>query len=185
MSGLTSRRSQPPLALAVPLSRFTSRVGGGSTFYVRPLMPGFRIRLQNLPEQPGERRISVHWFFLPVGLGWLVVGVIGVRDWLLNKQTASMYWGVPCTFIGVFTLITFIMCLWQIRQGKQPESLFTIRARPLVLIGGVACNMVFCFLLYRLLPGQIAWAIPFIWVVGSALIWDCIVRYFRNHPPKL
>src|SRR5665647_1262905 len=34
--GLTSRWSQPPLALAVPLSRFTSRVGGGSAFYVRP-----------------------------------------------------------------------------------------------------------------------------------------------------
>src|ERR1035437_585861 len=30
-----SRRSQPPLALAVPLSRFASRVGGGSAFYVR------------------------------------------------------------------------------------------------------------------------------------------------------
>jgi len=29
-----SRRSQPPLALAVPLSRFTSRIGGGSAFYV-------------------------------------------------------------------------------------------------------------------------------------------------------
>jgi len=32
---LTSRRSQPPLALSVPLSRFTSRVGGGSAFFVR------------------------------------------------------------------------------------------------------------------------------------------------------
>jgi hypothetical protein len=32
---LTSRRSQPPLALAVPLSRFTSQVGGGSAFFVR------------------------------------------------------------------------------------------------------------------------------------------------------
>jgi hypothetical protein len=32
---LTSRRSQPPLALSVPLSRFTPRVGGGSAFYVR------------------------------------------------------------------------------------------------------------------------------------------------------
>jgi len=29
-----SRRSQPPLALAVPLSRFTSRVGVGSAFFV-------------------------------------------------------------------------------------------------------------------------------------------------------
>jgi hypothetical protein len=27
---------QPPLALSVPLSRFTSQVGGGSAFYVRP-----------------------------------------------------------------------------------------------------------------------------------------------------
>ena len=35
--GLTSRRSQPPLARSVPLSRFTSRVGGGSAFYVRRL----------------------------------------------------------------------------------------------------------------------------------------------------
>src|ERR1017187_8634073 len=32
---LTSRRSQPPLVLSVPLSRFTSQVGGGSAFYVR------------------------------------------------------------------------------------------------------------------------------------------------------
>jgi hypothetical protein len=31
---LTPRWSQPPLALAVPLSRFASRVGGGSAFYV-------------------------------------------------------------------------------------------------------------------------------------------------------
>ncbi len=29
-----SRRSQPPLALSVPLSRFTSQVGGGLAFYV-------------------------------------------------------------------------------------------------------------------------------------------------------
>src|ERR1035437_7113830 len=33
---LTSRWSQPPLAVSVPPSRFTSRVGGGSAFYVRP-----------------------------------------------------------------------------------------------------------------------------------------------------
>src|ERR1017187_3800662 len=32
---LTSRRSQPPLAPSVPLSRFASPVGGGSAFYVR------------------------------------------------------------------------------------------------------------------------------------------------------
>ena len=32
---LTSRRSQPPLALSVPLSRFASQVGGGSASCVR------------------------------------------------------------------------------------------------------------------------------------------------------
>ena len=44
---LTSRRSQPPLALAVPLSRFTSRVGGGSAFYVRP-RDGLRLEFAGL-----------------------------------------------------------------------------------------------------------------------------------------
>ena len=38
MNAPTSRRSSP-LALAVPLSRFTSRVGGGSAHLVRPTMP--------------------------------------------------------------------------------------------------------------------------------------------------
>src|SRR5208282_585936 len=38
---LTSRRSQPPLALSVPLSRFTPRVGGGSAFYVRRLAASY------------------------------------------------------------------------------------------------------------------------------------------------
>ena len=43
MVSLTSRRSQPPLALAVPLSRFTPRVGGGSAFYVRRLREKSRL----------------------------------------------------------------------------------------------------------------------------------------------
>jgi len=31
----TQQLTQPPLALSVPLSRFTPRVGGGSAFFVR------------------------------------------------------------------------------------------------------------------------------------------------------
>jgi hypothetical protein len=34
---MTPNKSPEPLALAVPLSRFTSQVGGGSAFFVRPL----------------------------------------------------------------------------------------------------------------------------------------------------
>jgi hypothetical protein len=147
-------------------------------------MFGFHIRLQDLPEQPGERRISVHWFFLPVGVGWLAAGVAGVRDSLLNRQPSSMYWGLPCTFLGVFVLLTFVMCQRQLRQGKPPQSLFTIRVRPLVLFGVVAGYMVLCIAIYQHLPGRLAWALPFIWVLGSALIWNGTVRYFRKHPPK-
>jgi hypothetical protein len=47
------------LALAVPLSRFTSRVGGGSAFYVRPL--GY-FMTNKTPQQRGSR-----WIWLVVG----------------------------------------------------------------------------------------------------------------------
>jgi len=147
-------------------------------------MPGFRIRLRNLPEQPGERRISVHWFFLPTGLAYFAAGVVGVRDFRLHERPASLYWALPCVFLGVLTVLGFFMCQRQIRQGKPPEALFTIRIRSLILVGSAACYMASCILLYRFLPGQITWAMPFIWVVGCALIWDCIVRYFLKHPPK-
>jgi hypothetical protein len=146
-------------------------------------MPGFRIRLQDLPEQPRERRISVHWFFLPVGLGWLVGGALGVRDWLQNTRPLSMYWGLPCALLGVLVLVTFVMCQMQIRRGKPPKDLFTVRARQLVLFGGVAASMALCFVFVQLLPGM-AWAWPLVWLFGVALIWGGIVRYFRKHPPK-
>ena len=47
---LTSRRSQPPLALAVPLSRFTPRVGGGSAFFVRPHSAHMQIPHSSMPS---------------------------------------------------------------------------------------------------------------------------------------
>jgi hypothetical protein len=43
----SQQRAQPPLALAVPLSRFTPRVGGGSAFFVRP-RDTFRFELAGL-----------------------------------------------------------------------------------------------------------------------------------------
>jgi hypothetical protein len=147
-------------------------------------MIGFRVRLQELPEQPGERRISVHWFFLPVGLGYLAAGVAGVRDSMLNARPFSEYWGTACAVLGVFVLITFVLCLKRMHQGKPPESLFTIRVRQLALFGSMAGYMVLCFVIYRLLPGQMALAIPFIWLLGSPFIWNGTVRYFREHPPK-
>jgi hypothetical protein len=40
------------LALAVPLSRFTSRVGGGSAFFVRPLTPIVSMRFETTASAP-------------------------------------------------------------------------------------------------------------------------------------
>ena len=52
----TSRRSQPPLALFVPLSRFTSRVDGGSAFYVRPSMC---VLLESIEKEPESGRVRL------------------------------------------------------------------------------------------------------------------------------
>src|SRR5262245_14787365 len=43
-------------------------------------MPGIRFRISELPEQPGERRIPSHWFFLPIGLLFVFMGVKGLLD---------------------------------------------------------------------------------------------------------
>jgi hypothetical protein len=47
LRGLTSRRSQPPLALSVPLRGSRFFVGGGSAFFVRP-RDTFRFELAGL-----------------------------------------------------------------------------------------------------------------------------------------
>src|SRR5260221_8830888 len=44
-----SRRSQPPLAPTVPLSRLTSRRGGGSAFFVRSANPEKTLRPNDRP----------------------------------------------------------------------------------------------------------------------------------------
>ena len=51
--------SQPPLALSVPLSRFTPRVGGGSAFFVRH-------ERFNTTDADSEAHIWRYVFSLPV-----------------------------------------------------------------------------------------------------------------------
>ena len=48
-------------------------------------MLGVRFRINDLPEQPGERKVLLHWFFLPVGLFLLAIGVMGLRDYFRLK----------------------------------------------------------------------------------------------------
>jgi hypothetical protein len=57
---LTSRRSQPPLALSVPLTRFTSLVGGGSAFFVRRRYTIVRFTVHILDDdEPAHTQICV------------------------------------------------------------------------------------------------------------------------------
>ena len=62
---LTSRRSQPRLALSVPLSRFTSRVGGGSAFFVRRICRRFIMH----PLFTVSPMFAVSEDFTPKGIG--------------------------------------------------------------------------------------------------------------------
>ena len=147
-------------------------------------MLGFRVRLPDFPEQPGERRISVHWFFIPLGLCYLAAGAAGVRDSLLNGRPFSKYWGAACAVLGLLALLTFVLCQKRIRQGKPPASLFTIRVRQIILFASMAAYMILTLAVFRFLPDQLALVMPLIWVFGAAFVWNGVVRYFRKHPPK-
>lgn len=143
------------------------------------------MRLNELPEQPGERRISVHWFFPAMALFYLACGVAGLRESPHEKAPkVLMYGGWFCIFLGFFTLLSFVLCLKEIRAGRPVKSLFTIRLRMLILVGTMAGLGFFAFSFSRFLPAGIAWALPFIWVFGGGFVWNGIVSYFRNHPPK-
>jgi hypothetical protein len=55
----TQQRAQPPLALSVPLSRFTSRVGGGSAFYVRCQSHAMKLISSSQSDFQGENNTTV------------------------------------------------------------------------------------------------------------------------------
>lgn len=149
-------------------------------------MPGLRVKLENLPEQPGERRISIHWFFLPTALFYLAGGVACLHEHFSVKNSWTlMFGGCFLIFLGLLTLVTFALCLRRIRQGRPPEALFTIRVRPLVLFGSMAAYMAVVIIISLHVTNTIVQALlPFVWMFGAALIWRTIARYFRSHPPK-
>jgi hypothetical protein len=145
----------------------------------------FQKKLEVLPEQPGEKRISVHWFFLPTALLYLAGGIACLHEAPHERAARTlMYGGWALISLGLFVLLTFVLSEMRLRQGGKIASLFTIRVRPLLLAGFMAGFMAFTFILYGMLPPAMTLTIPFIWVFGGAFIWNGIVRYFRNHPPK-
>jgi cytochrome c oxidase assembly factor CtaG len=78
------------LALAVPLSRFPSRVGGGSAFYVRPL---------HTITMKTKTKYTIVWtvlFFLGTLFGYWVFGSI-VRERHDMPQWGRLYFFLPFT----------------------------------------------------------------------------------------
>jgi hypothetical protein len=73
------------LALAVPLSRFTSRVGGGSTFYVRYKMADHQNRMDTLLHHP--------------------LRVILASGGVIFSLAAFVFFGAPVMMIGAWLLI--------------------------------------------------------------------------------
>ena len=150
-------------------------------------MIGLNVRLMPIPEQAGEPRISVHWFFVPVGFGLIAAGLVCLRYGIV-------YVGWGCAFLGLFEFLTFGLCERRIRAGKPPEALFTLPLRKTVL----ACSMFGYLVLFAIVHiklfgilsgsrlGQMVLFVfgPVIWVLTAQLLWNAIVRYFVNHPPK-
>jgi hypothetical protein len=55
-------------------------------------MPGFSVRILELPEQVGEQRLSLHWLFLAIGLILVGAGAFGLRpDLLLTGRLPGTY----------------------------------------------------------------------------------------------
>jgi hypothetical protein len=97
------------LALAVPLSRFTSRVGGGSAFYVRRIC----VSLMTLVA-PRLRFVMLTSTVLSVGMTWgpVVAGLVGhpirTHDFF---STVGLTWIVCAVSLALVALVASIVSL--------------------------------------------------------------------------
>jgi len=107
--GLTSRRSQPPLVLAVPLSRFTSRVGGGSALFVRHLRDTFMSDPSS--ENAQQRNEAIYEFtdrIVSIAIGLLALSVT-FRNSVIGSHPQAAWlikttW-VACAVSGIFGMV--------------------------------------------------------------------------------
>ena len=109
---LTSRRSQPPLALAVPLSRFTSRVGGGSAFFVRRLpiwvavlkhcQHGFAAVFVYMPCRVAHPRLTPNHPPRATWCGWIDVDFLLAAERACHRSQPSNK-SLKTTRIGAFS----------------------------------------------------------------------------------
>src|SRR5208282_4685706 len=89
----------PPLALSVPLSRFTSRVGGGSAFYVRPLDHDYK----NMKTSKGILRV--------IGC---IVCVLAFTYCYFSRAHEVWSWPIAACLGVLFGLVV----LWSLRRDS-------------------------------------------------------------------
>jgi hypothetical protein len=75
-------------------------------------MIGFRFRINDLPEQPGEPKIPIHRLFLPFGLIFLVLGIVGLHNYFQLK-------GPPLSQLHEIKLLSFTNV---VAEGEIPGS---------------------------------------------------------------
>jgi len=117
------------LALSVPLSRFTPRVGGGSAFFVRRAMD-----TTNFWEQVRQRR---NLFFL-AWVGWLPVGGIFIGGYqVITGHEAPIAVGYSLFYI--YGAIWF-WTAFRIRQLRCPKCRKSAIATPFFLMRDAKCR---------------------------------------------
>jgi hypothetical protein len=86
------------LALAVPLSRFTSRVGGGSAFYVR--------HHYTQQKHKTTKHIFMTRYFIAANI-WLIFGVVGMLGRNHKTMGFSAFLNGPEMDASIYSLIVF------------------------------------------------------------------------------
>ena len=145
-------KSPEPLALAVPLSRFTSRVGGGSAFFVRPLMPP----LKNMSRKAVVAISLLAWFVPSLFLLFQLAknGTTGIQRMfylpMMYGFTLAMWFRALLQQHWFYWAFTVIVSLG-LPVMLVVLMLRTSRWRPVVLIGGLILSCALTAAAYCLL----------------------------------
>ena len=119
------------MALAVPLSRFTPRVGGGSAFFVRPLLP-----------------MEAFWYIVFL-VAFTMVFTVAVCHWrIAHGKKVSCGTMLAGAFSAAACTLGFTMWLWGAelfsrdfwRHQKETGSLSSLA--PMLAMTAIPCMLV-------------------------------------------
>ena len=126
------------MALAVPLSRFTSRVGGGSAFYVRRLerMHSLLTKRIEIPWTPVLKGLAV----LLSSLSWLFIAIV-ISFWhRIDDYTPQfLIAAVICCFCSSFSVLLFIRLRGDSDASRASGFWIFWAALPILLIPVIGC----------------------------------------------